>query len=119
MYIWYFINVPELPYAVADQTRAVILKRYLVYEGEKVTAGTAIAVVETSWAVLQLETIYPCRIGKRLFDGNYLQGISLDVGQPLALAFCNPVHSPKNRVTTRVTILEIKKEKPAEVAIRG
>ena len=110
MFIWYFINVPELPYEVIDQKRAVTIERYLVREKQNVKAGTPIAVVETWWAVLQIEALYPCRIEKTLFDG--FRGLQHSIGNPLALAICDPDDRPKDDVTSRVTIVKMKRLKP-------
>lgn len=112
MFIWYFLTVPDLPWEVVDQTRAVSIVRYLVPEGTSVEPGDAIAEVSTWWAELKITAKYRCWVEKTLFDNPAIQEVKIDIGQPIAMAFCDPVDSPGNDSTTQVEVVRFIRQKP-------
>jgi hypothetical protein len=112
MFIRYFISVPKLPREYADQTNAVAIVRYPCTEGKVVRPGEPIAIVETWWAVLQIEPVKPCRIEKTLYDNPGIRGVEIKEGEPIALAFCDPEDIPEKGDNALFKLLEQKREKP-------
>jgi hypothetical protein len=111
MLIWYFLTIPELPWEVTDQTGTVSLIEYSLPVGTLVKPGDTIAEVETWWARLRIIAKYPCRMEKRFFDSPALRGITVGIGQPIALAFCDPEDVPKEKPETQTEVVCFKREK--------
>lgn len=112
MFIRYFINVPKVPREYADQTNGVAIVRYPCKEHISINPGEAIAVVETWWAILQIEPIMPCHIEKTLYDNPVIKGITIKEGEPIALAFCEPEERPKGPENAVFRLVEQKRIKP-------
>jgi len=112
MLIRYFINVPKVPRAYADQTGGVAIRSYPCKERTVLKPGEPLALVETWWAVLQVEPAMPCHIEKTLYDNPVLAGGVIKEGEPLALAFCEPEEIPKGPENAVFRLVEQKRLKP-------
>ena len=114
MLIRYFINVPKVPREFADQTGGVAIIRYPCKERTVIKPGEPLALVETWWAVLQIEPIMPAHIEKTLYDNPVLKGGLVKEGEPIALAFCDPEEIPKGSETAVFKLVEQKRIKPTK-----
>jgi hypothetical protein len=118
MFIRYFINVPRIPREYADQTNGVSIVRYLCKEHVVIEPGQPIAIVETWWAILQIEPVMPCHIEKTFYDNPIIKGINIKEGEPIALAFCEPEDIPKEKDNAIFRVIEQKKIKPQKESVQ-
>ena len=99
MPLYYFLPVPDLPREAAHQSHLVRLVRYLVAEGETITPGTGIAVVENWWATMRIEATTPGMVSKTFFE----PGTSIEVGDPIAIVIVDGEELPAgSRAAVRV-----------------
>lgn len=108
MPFWYFFEVPKLESEVSEQGGVVQLKRYLVREGDAVTAGTPVALVENHWAVLKLKANGDGIVRRTIFE----PGTHVKVGDPIAVIGADGENIPYEKDYVLAEVAEIKNVKP-------
>jgi pyruvate/2-oxoglutarate dehydrogenase complex dihydrolipoamide acyltransferase (E2) component len=107
MPFWYFFEIPKFAPEVSERSGIVQLKSYLVGEGDSVTAGTPIALVENHWAVLKLKANGTGVLRKAIFEpGTYVK-----VGDPIAVIGADGDNIPYGKDYVVVEVIEMKKTK--------
>lgn len=110
MPFWYFFPVPELPPEVAHQSNTVDVQKYLLKEGQPISRGTPIALVENYWAIMQLNANGNGILEKIFFDN----GSSVKCGDPIATIICDGDDLIYKKPVATLEIVTIKRNKPSD-----
>ena len=105
-----FAKVPCLSPEYQHQSNAMTLVRYLVPEGQFISRGTAVALLENWWACFEVVSNAPGKIAKNLFDS--VPGITLSVDTPITLFFYEPEDLPKEGSLFDARVVSVKRQKP-------
>src|SRR4051812_26664926 len=107
MPFWYFFTIPQLPQEVSHQSNTVEIQKYLVSEGDKLDAGTALAVIENYWAVMSLKTNGSGIVAKTFFPS----GTTVKIGDPIAIINADGESIPYGKADSVLEIVKTKREK--------
>jgi pyruvate/2-oxoglutarate dehydrogenase complex dihydrolipoamide acyltransferase (E2) component len=106
--LYYYVNVPRLPSAVQHQSGTVEIVRYLVREGDRVSARTPIVQVQNWWAVMEFDAVGTGFVSKTFFE----RGTNVKVADPFAIIICDPEDRPRTEESCIVRIVERLRDKP-------
>jgi len=104
MPFWYFFSVPKLEAEISEQSGIVQLKSYLVREGDKVSIGTPVALIENHWAVLKLKANGDGIVRRTIFD----PGTHVKVGDPIAVINTEGENIPYGKDYVLAEVAELK-----------
>jgi hypothetical protein len=108
--IYDFANVPEPSPEYHHQSNTMALVRYRAAEGQRLSAGAPIVLLENWWAVFEVSITVPAVLAKNFFDG--VPGIELPVGTPVALLFFEPDDLTSERPVFDTRVVSQKRERP-------
>lgn len=108
MILYYYVNVPELPRAVQHQSGSVEVIKFLVKEGDQVSAGTPLMQAENWWAILEFDAVGAGVVSKTFFD----RGTHVKINHPFAIILCNPEDRPRTEESSSVRIVQHVRHKP-------
>jgi len=108
MPFWYFFTVPRLPSEIADRSNVVRLREYLLSEGDPVSPGTPVAVIENRWATMRLNANGDGILRKTIFH----PGTLVRINDPIAVIGSDGEKIPYDKEYSVLEIVEIKREKP-------
>jgi pyruvate/2-oxoglutarate dehydrogenase complex dihydrolipoamide acyltransferase (E2) component len=106
--VYYYVNVPRLPPAIQHQSGAVEVIRYLVTEGDRVSAGTPLVRVQNWWAVMEFDAAGAGFVSKTFFD----RGTHVNVASPFAIITCDPEDRPRTEESCVVRVIKRLRDKP-------
>ncbi|HXZ26947.1 MAG TPA: biotin/lipoyl-containing protein [Terriglobales bacterium] len=107
MPFWYFVRVPELDPTVQHQSGTVDVVRYLLNEGDQVSPGTPLALVENYWALLRIAATGPGYVSKTFFR----PGMTVKVGDPIAIVNADGEDLPYDKPSATIEVVERKRAK--------
>jgi pyruvate/2-oxoglutarate dehydrogenase complex dihydrolipoamide acyltransferase (E2) component len=108
MIIYYYVDVPELPAAVQHQSGTVEVAKYLVKEGDQVSAGTPLMQAANWWAILEFGAVGAGVVSKTFFTC----GTHVKIHDPFAIILCDPEDRPRTGESSSVRIVEHVRRKP-------
>jgi len=108
MIIYYYVKVPELPAAVQHQSGTVEVIKYLVKEGDRVSAGIPLMQATNWWAILEFDAVGSGLVSKTFFA----RGTHVKTHDPFAIILCDPEDRPRTEESSFVRIVEHVRRKP-------
>jgi pyruvate dehydrogenase E1 component beta subunit len=106
--LYYYVSVPRLPPAVQHQSDSVEVVRYLVKEGERISAGAPLIQVKNWWAVMEFDAVGAGILSKVFFR----RGTHVKVADPFAIVICDPEDRPRAEESCVIRIIERLRDKP-------
>jgi pyruvate/2-oxoglutarate dehydrogenase complex dihydrolipoamide acyltransferase (E2) component len=106
--IYYYVNVPELPAAVQHQSGTIEVVKYLVNEGDRVSAGTPLMQAKNWWAMLEFDAVGAGVVSKTFFT----RGTHVKIHDPFAIILCDPEDGPRSGESSLVRVVEHVRRKP-------
>lgn len=100
--MYYFIKIPSLPREFSHQDGAVDLLEYKVSEGDTISSGQCIAIVENWWARFSIKAIGKGKIRKIFFDPY----TTISIGHPIAIIDTDPTCLPVGGVSCHLEVIK-------------
>jgi pyruvate dehydrogenase E2 component (dihydrolipoamide acetyltransferase) len=110
MPFWYFFTVPKLPPEVSDRSNLVELREYLLKEGDPVSLGTPVAMVENRWAQIRLKANGDGILRKTIFN----PGTQVRINDPIAVIGADGDNIPYQKDYSTPEIAKVKSKKPSK-----
>ena len=107
MPFYYYVRIPRLDPEVSHQSNEVEIVEYLAHEGDTVSPGTPLALVENYWAVFQVEAMTPGYLSKTFFS----PGTQVHIGDPIAIVLVEGEDLRENLPLSAIKVVRMKREK--------
>lgn len=107
MPFYYYVRVPRLDPDVSHQSNEVEIVEYLAHDGDTISAGMPLALVENYWAVFQIEAMTPGYLSKTFFS----PGTHVDIGAPIAIVLVEGEDVRENQPLSAISVVRVKREK--------